>query len=213
VAGALLGVHPFDQPDVESAKVATRAWIERAARGEELLAGARVASGPGVAAFAPRNVAGPDTVEASVARAVDGFLSGATAGEPCALLAFLPASPAVRAALARLRRVLAERFAVVTTLGLGPRYLHSTGQLHKGGPPRGRYLVFSRAAAAVPGSARVPVPGLAIGFAEVHAAQALGDFEALAGRGRRVLRLELAEEPAGALVRVADELAALPALR
>ncbi|HVS15453.1 MAG TPA: hypothetical protein VMV46_16130 [Thermoanaerobaculia bacterium] len=208
VAGSLLGVHPFDQPDVESAKAATRAWIERAARGEELAWGAPVARAPGIAAFAPREAGEGAAAEGSIALAVERFLAGASPGEPCALLAFLPASPPVRAALARLRRELAVRFGVVTTLGLGPRYLHSTGQLHKGGPERGRYLVFSRAAAAVPAGARVPVPGLPLSFAEVHAAQALGDFEALAARGRRVLRLELEDDPADSLTRLAAGLAA-----
>jgi len=204
VAGALLGIHPFDQPDVESAKRATRAWIERAEQGGELAAGIRSGASEGVTAFVFDG--GEANRSASAGQALDRLLSSAQDALFCALLAFLPAVPAARAALERLRAAIAARCRLATSVGIGPRYLHSTGQFHKGGADRGVFVVFSRAVGAIPPAVAGSIPGHRATFAEVHAAQALGDFEALAERGRRVLLLELTGDVPATLDRLAAEI-------
>jgi transaldolase/glucose-6-phosphate isomerase len=209
VAGALLGIDPFDQPDVESAKVATRAWIARAAEGGELEAGERAGASQGVVAYAPARTRSEPA--ASAAAALDRLLSDRGDAVFCSLLAFLPTDPTSRAALDRLRAVIAERHRLACTVGIGPRYLHSTGQFHKGGADCGVFVVLSRSVGSLPEESAVPIPGHDASFAQVHAAQALGDFEALAAKGRRVLHLEVGGGVAATLSRVAAELASLPA--
>ena len=153
VASHLLGVHPFDQPDVQRAKDAT----------------ARILGG-----------AAPDASTPTPADA----LAGAGPGDYVALLAFLPPSPAHDEALAAVRLRLRARRRVAVTAGYGPRFLHSTGQLHKGGPPNG---VFVQIVGDDPED--VAIPGAGYGFARLKQAQALGDLDALRGLGRRVARI------------------------
>jgi hypothetical protein len=99
-------------------------------------------------------------------------------------MAYLPPSPDVDARLGTLRRALARRVGAAVTVGYGPRFLHSTGQLHKGGPPRGHFLQI------VDGTADdLAIPGAPYGFGRLIAAQADGDREALRARGRPVLRV------------------------
>lgn len=154
--GALLGVNPFDQPDVQAAKAAAGAVLER---GED-----------------PPAVGDPSAV-----------LEGTDVGDYIALLAFVaPGSPdadVVQAAAARLR----ERYPVPVTVGIGPRYLHSTGQLHKGGPGGGRFLVV----VAGEDEEDVHIPGRPHTFGQLKRAQAAGDLAALYDAGRRVVRLDV----------------------
>ncbi len=157
VAGHILGVHPFDQPDVQEAKDAT----------------ARVLAAP-----APP----PPTPPLSE------VLASLRAGDYLALLAYLPRTPEHAAVLQDLRLRLRDRHGVATTAGFGPRYLHSTGQLHKGGPPSGVFVQIVREE-----PVDLPVPGKSYTFAQLKAAQAQGDLEALLARGRRVARVTLDE--------------------
>ncbi len=177
VAGHLLGIHPFDQPNVESAKKSTRQVLATWERSGEL----------------PRVAAATDLV-AELERERPTYV---------ALLGYLAPSPALEDAVASLRRALLGRFHVATTFGFGPRYLHSTGQLHKGGPPGGLHVeVVPRA------MADLVIPGRRYGFATLAAAQAEGDLLALHAAGHRCVRLTLAD-PAAELARMAGEL--LPA--
>ena len=174
VAGHLLGVHPFDQPDVESAKKSTR---------EVLAAWEESGTLPAVEA--------PDDLAAELARERPSYV---------ALLAYLAPDPGFEESVARLRRVLIEKLHVATTFGYGPRYLHSTGQLHKGGPPGGLHVeIVPRA------MADLPIPGRRYGFATLAAAQAEGDLLALRGAGRRFVRIT-AGDPAAELARMAGQL-------
>jgi len=109
-----------------------------------------------------------------------------------AILAYLPQDSDVEARLQRLRARVRDSHGVATTLGFGPRFLHSTGQLHKGGPDSGVFLQIT----AEP-SKDLPTPGWQESFGTLIAAQALGDLAALQRRGRRVLRLHLADLDAG----------------
>ena len=155
VAGHVLGVHPFDQPNVQEAKDAT----------------ARVLAAP---APPPQT---PPVAE---------VLASLRSGDYLALLAYLPRTPENAAALQDLRLRLRDRHGVATTAGFGPRYLHSTGQLHKGGPPSGAFVQIVR-----DDPVDAPVPGKPWTFAQLKAAQAQGDLEALLARGRRVARVTL----------------------
>ena len=157
VAGHVLGVHPFDQPNVQEAKDAT----------------ARALAEP-----APPPPALP----------LADVLGSLRAGDYLALLAWLPRTPEHAATLRELRARLRDRHGVAVTAGFGPRYLHSTGQLHKGGAANGAFVQIVDA-----GEADLPVPGKPYTFARLKAAQARGDLEALLGRGRRVARVTLAE--------------------
>jgi glucose-6-phosphate isomerase len=184
VAGRLLGINPFDQPDVESAKKAARSMLE----GTPDAKPADAVDGP-----VEIRALGPD------------WLGDATALDAAveALLEQLdPESGyvAVMAYLDRLhhpdlvdvRRTLAIRTKRPVTFGWGPRFLHSTGQFHKGGPAVGVYLQITGAP-----ETELPVPGQPFGFADLIAAQAAGDATVLAQHGRPVLRLHLTDVPAG----------------
>jgi hypothetical protein len=100
-------------------------------------------------------------------------------------MAYLPPSLATDARLAELRRALGRRLRVAVTLGYGPRFLHSTGQYHKGGPPRGHFLQLVDRS-----EAETPIPGASYGFRQLIAAQADGDLEALRARGRPAIRVD-----------------------
>jgi transaldolase/glucose-6-phosphate isomerase len=153
VAGAILEINPFDQPNVQEAKDRTA----------EILQGGDVSVGP----------------ESSV----EELLEGARPGEYVAIQAFV--DPAEEASL----RPLVERAretGCVVTLGLGPRYLHSTGQLHKGGAPIGRFLQVVDDT-----GTELPIPGRKFGFGRLIRAQAAGDYAALKERGRPVARIRL----------------------
>ena len=179
IAGRVLGINPFDQPDVESAKSAAR----------EMLDG-------GVSEPTPAFVDGAITVYASpgwlpdgastVAEAVSALLSGLDADHGyVAVHAYLHRHR--DAALAAVRDSLATRTGRPVTFGWGPRFLHSTGQYHKGGPGTGVYLQVTGQP-----EADLAVPDRPFTFSEFLTAQAVGDGQVLADKGRPVLRLHLA---------------------
>lgn len=155
VAGHVLGIHPFDQPDVAAAKQATN----------DILA----AGGPAAPVFDdPATILDP--VPAYVA-----------------ILAYVDPSPQNAAALERVRGPLRDRLRVAVTTGFGPRYLHSTGQAHKGGPPGGGFLVVTDETR----SDDVMIPGRGITFGTLIDAQAEGDIRSLRSAGRRVARIRM----------------------
>lgn len=157
VACAVLGVQPFDQPNVQEAKDST----SRALNGDI----------PTVQPGSPGEV-----------------LAGLRAGDYLAINAFLPRNAENEVRLASIRTALRDHFRVATTVGFGPRFLHSTGQLHKGGPASGAFIEVVS-----PPSVDIPVPGRPYTFGQLEAAQALGDLAALLERGRRACRVELSE--------------------
>jgi len=183
IAGRLLSINPFDQPDVESAKTATRALLD-----------------------APSSSAEPaDAVDGAVEiRATPGLLNGATTVDAAvdALLATLPSRGYLsvmayldrlgEAQLADVRDALAKAGGRPVTFGWGPRFLHSTGQFHKGGPPVGVYLQITGAH-----PEDLPIPDSPFSFGVLIGAQAAGDAKVLADHGRPVLRLHLTDRAAG----------------
>lgn len=181
MAGTILGINPFDQPDVQLAKEMTK----RAMAGE----GAGGAPAPVAAAGAEE--------------ALERWLGTAVPGCYVAVQAFLDPSPGNAAAVEALRRVLENRSGLPVTTGWGPRYLHSTGQLHKGGPPSGRFLQLVDRPAI-----DLPIPETDHSFGRLITAQADGDAAALRHRRRTLLRVDLGSAPAEALGRLAEQLGA-----
>jgi len=157
VAGAVLRLNPFDQPNVAESKANTKAVLAKR---------------------------GPPSPAASAGE-LERFLAGVRPGDYLALMAYLPPTPENDRRLAAIRIRLRDRLKVATTLGYGPRYLHSTGQLHKGGPPVGHFIQIAQ-----PSAEDVPIPGEAFGFRELEAAQAEGDLLALRARGRPAIRID-----------------------
>ncbi len=206
-AGIVLGIDPFDQPNVQESKDATKALLAAYARDGALPSPAPVVAEEGLAVYADPDAIGDTPV--SVDGAVRQLLSLVSPGDYFALLAYLPRDPDLEARLGALRLALRDRLGVATTLGFGPRFLHSTGQLHKGGPPTGVYLQVT----AEP-HRDLPIPGWMESFGILVAAQALGDLASLQKRRRRVIRVHLSDQESGLdrLERSIREAIALPAL-
>jgi glucose-6-phosphate isomerase len=183
VAGRLIGIDPFDQPDVESAKKAARGLLD--ARPE-----------PEPPAFVDGEVEVRGTTGLldgvdSLASAVDALVGALGDRGYLAVMAYLDRE-GEDSALAGVRRPLALRTERPVTFGWGPRFLHSTGQYHKGGPANGVYLQITGAS-----TDDVPVPERPFTFGQLIAAQAAGDAQVLADHGRPVLRLHLSDRKAG----------------
>jgi len=197
VAGAELGVNPFDQPDVEAAKVEARKLAAAVEATGELPHEAPLAVDGPLAFFADAGLAARLDPGADAAGVLAAHLARLVPGDYFALLAFLEMSDANRLPLDRLRHRVRDRARVAASLGFGPRFLHSTGQAHKGGPDSGLFLQVT----ADP-RRDLPVPGQRLTFGQVLAAQARGDFEVLRARGRRALRVHLAADPVAGLERL-----------
>jgi glucose-6-phosphate isomerase len=182
VAGAALGVNPFDEPDVREAKTRTQAQLE---------------AWRGSGAFTLRPPL--EAHAAGVQRRTHGLTGERPAGAYVAILDYRPADPRRAQTIARLRRTIRARTGLATTYGVGPRYLHSTGQYHKGGPNTGIFAILTADDATT-----TPVPGRDYTFSALKRAQALGDFDALAAAGRQVVHwhLECADAPPEMLERL-----------
>jgi len=175
VAGAVLEIDAFDQPNVQEAKDLT----------QRVLSEIRPATvGEGI------SWAGTDAE--TLDEAVEGLLAQVRPGDYVALLAYAPPADEHTRALTAIRVALRDRYRVATTAGYGPRYLHSTGQLHKGGPNTG---VFIQVVGDDPRD--LQIPGLGYGFGVLKQAQAIGDYRALRNHRRRVLRIQTHDVRAG----------------
>jgi transaldolase / glucose-6-phosphate isomerase len=184
-AGAMIGINPFDQPDVEAQKIETRELTAAYEKSGALPAEQPFLAVDGIALFAdPRNTAALQA--ASLAAALKAHLDRVKTGDYVALLAYIDRNPAHTEALQSIRRMIRDKTKAATCLGFGPRFLHSTGQAYKGGPNSGVFLQIT-----CEDGADLAVPGQAYGFGIVKAAQARGDFDVLAERGRRLLRVHL----------------------
>ena len=181
LACSILGVNAFDQPDVQDAKDRTRAKIDAYKHDGLLGEGKPDWSADGIRLFSPLSLRGDGLPEVLL-----GFISRAKAGDYVGINAYLPRNPETVSRLSRLRLALRRRTRCATTLGFGPRFLHSTGQLHKGGADNGIFVQLTMTPAA-----DINIPTQGISFGVLERAQALGDYEALAARGRRILRIQL----------------------
>lgn len=190
VAGSVIGINPFNQPDVEASKIETRKLTDEYEQTGALPAEAPIFEGDGIKLFtdkrnatALRQAAGADQ---SLAGFIKAHLDRIGAGDYFALLAYIEMNDAHEAALQEMRHVVRDTRHVATCLGFGPRFLHSTGQAYKGGPNSGVFLQIT-----CEDAVDLPVPGQRYTFGVVKAAQARGDFQVLIERGRRALRVHL----------------------
>lgn len=196
VAGKVLAINPFDQPNVQESKDNTNRLLAEFARAGKLPEPAPVAQADGL------SVSGPGDASAgqrSLGDALAGFLASVRPGDYLALTAYIASTPEHEAALQALRLALRDRLRVATTLGYGPRFLHSTGQLHKGGANNGVFIQF---VAPVADGGALPIPGQGYDFGTLKAAQALGDLQSLATHGRRAIRVDLGRDIAGGLAKL-----------
>ena len=197
VAGSVMGINPFNQPDVESAKIETRALTAAYEETGKLPVRAPVLEGEGFKLYATEayaatlKAAAPAGTLAGYLRA---HLSQIHEGDYFAALAYLPMFAENEAAIQRLRHMVRDKKHVATCLGFGPRFLHSTGQDYKGGPNAGVFLQIT-----ADHSVNVEIPGQKLTFGVVIDAQAAGDLAVLESRGRRALRVHLGVDLAAGL--------------
>jgi glucose-6-phosphate isomerase/transaldolase/glucose-6-phosphate isomerase len=197
IAGHLIDIHPFDQPNVEAAKVLARRMVQAYQEEGRLPELEPTLREGGLTVYG-------DAPAASLGEALQKFLSrGQRNRSYIALQAYLHSAPQIDAALQKLRRRLLERTGLATTLGFGPRFLHSTGQLHKGDGGNGLFIQFiadPQEDAPIPDAAGKDESGISFGV--LIAAQALGDRQALLDAGRPVLRLHLGKDTEAGLAQV-----------
>ncbi len=195
VAGSILGINPFDQPDVEASKVATRHLTEEFEKTGRLPTESPILEADGIRLFAdPRNARELAAADRSIVGFLRAHLGRIRPGDYVALLAYVEMAQAHEAVLQGIRTRIRDRYRVATCLGFGPRFLHSTGQAYKGGPNTGVFLQIT-----CDDAADLRVPDRRYTFGVVKAAQARGDLEVLAERGRRALRVHLGPDVAAGL--------------
>jgi glucose-6-phosphate isomerase len=206
-SGAVLGIDPFDQPNVEEAKQLTRDLLEATGRGRDRRATDAVpvepiASGDGLSLFgdaALRLTSGAGDVTGELAR----HLARRRPDAYLCLQAFIAPTPARDEALARIRSLLRDSTKRATTAGYGPRFLHSTGQLHKGGAPIGWFLQLT-----ADHPADLEIPGWPYTFGQLIDAQAAGDFAAIESHDLPILRVHLGADPDAGLAALEQALGA-----
>jgi len=202
IAGAVIGINPFDQPDVEASKVKTRALTDAYEKTGEWVPERPTAEADGLAVFADSANLEALT-KAGATLSLDALLGAhvkrANGGDYLALLAYVDRSHEHIETLQKLRGKLRDHTHAATALGFGPRFLHSTGQAYKGGPNSGVFIEITHDAAR-----DLPVPGRKFSFGLVEQAQAKGDLDVLEERGRRVLRVNLGADVEAGLTRLAD---------
>jgi transaldolase / glucose-6-phosphate isomerase len=181
IAGSVLGINPFDQPNVQESKDNTKRILDELAAAGRLPSPGEARSSDGIAVFAGSGTTARDALRQT--------LKGAGPGSYVALMAYLPESEEAQQRMDQLRTQIRDRLKVATTFGYGPRFLHSTGQLHKGGASVGTFIQIT----AEPGH-DVEIPGRPFSFAQLEAAQALGDLQALQSRNRPVARIDVGRD-------------------
>jgi transaldolase / glucose-6-phosphate isomerase len=203
VAGSVIGINAFNQPDVEASKIETRKLTDEYEKSGSLPAESPVLTENGIKLFtdeknaaALKQAAGSDATLAGYLRA---HLARLHAGDYFAVLGYIQMNDAHESRLQSIRHAIRDKKRVATCLGFGPRFLHSTGQAYKGGPNSGVFLQIT-----CDDAADLRVPGQKYTFGIVKAAQARGDFQVLAERGRRALRVHLGSDVAAGLAELED---------
>ena len=188
-ASAILGINAFNQPNVQESKTRTKEMIADYQGSGSLNPGAVAWSKDGLNVYGdiPADLSGA----ADLSDVLDAFLSQGSAGDYVAINAYLPDDENIEKLLSRLRKAIRARTYLPVTVGFGPRFLHSTGQLHKGGPNTGLFLEITADPVV---DTEIPGQGMTFGIMEL--AQALGDYQALKARGRRVIRVHLSDPAA-----------------
>jgi transaldolase / glucose-6-phosphate isomerase len=198
VAGSIIGINAFNQPDVEASKIETRKLTSEYEATGKLPPEAPFFEDKGVKFFADEKNAGALKGGATLGGVLKTHLSRIGAGDYFAVLGYIPMDLANEKALQGIRHAVRDKKKVATVLGFGPRFLHSTGQAYKGGPNSGVFLQIT-----CDDAKDLSVPGQKYTFGIVKAAQARGDFAVLAERGRRALRVHLGKNLKGGLATLA----------
>ena len=198
VAGSLMGINPFDQPDVEASKIATRRLTDEYEKTGSLPGETPLLDADGIKLFADAENSSSLSSDAGGDLSLVGYLRAhlnrLSAGDYLGLLAYVEMNETHEQRLQQIRQAVRDSKQVATCVGFGPRFLHSTGQAYKGGPNSGVFLQVTCDAAA-----DLAVPGQKYTFGVVKAAQARGDFQVLAERNRRALRVHLGANVAAGL--------------
>jgi transaldolase/glucose-6-phosphate isomerase len=189
VAGSIIGINAFNQPDVEASKVATRKLTSEYEATGKLPAEEPFFESDGVKLYADAKNADALKQGKSLAEILKTHFARAGQGDYFALLGYITMNPQNEAVLQTIRHSVRDKKKVATVLGFGPRFLHSTGQAYKGGPNTGVFLQIT-----CDNAVDLPVPDQKYTFGVVKAAQARGDFTVLAERGRRALRVHLGKD-------------------
>ena len=193
VAGSIIGINAFNQPDVEASKIATRNLTSAYEKSGSLPAEKPVLEDGGIKLFTDDKNAAELAQAAGGDKSLAGYLKAHLgrigAGDYFAVLGFIQMNAEHEKALQAIRHAVRNKKHVATCLGFGPRFLHSTGQAYKGGPNSGVFLQIT-----CDDAVELPVPEQKYTFGVVKAAQARGDFQVLAERGRRALRVHLGRD-------------------
>ncbi len=196
VAGSIIGINAFNQPDVEASKIATRNLTSEYEQKGSLPAEKPVLEDSGIKLFTDEKNATDLARGAGGDKSLSGYLKAHLgrigAGDYFAVLGYIQMNPEHQKALQAIRHAVRDKKRVATCLGFGPRFLHSTGQAYKGGPNSGVFLQIT-----CDDAVELPVPQQKFTFGVVKAAQARGDFQVLTDRGRRALRVHLHDVDAG----------------
>jgi len=179
--GALLQVNPFDEPNVQESKDITTKLLTSYRTSRRLPEWAVDREEDGITLMT-----GAGTKPPTVSEGLGAHMALVKPGDYVAFQAYLPPKPEMAEALQELRRMMRDKTKLAVTVGMGPRYLHSTGQLHKGGPPNGLFIQLT-----TDDAHDLAIPGESYSFAVLKNAQALGDLQALRNKGRRVIRVHL----------------------
>jgi len=190
-AGWRLEINPFDQPNVQESKDATKALLEKYSQEGKLPQPTPLATGGQLSVYGGGEASQPSNSLREVLRA---HCATIKPGDYFALLAYVEETPETEEALQAIRVNVRDATGCATTVGYGPRFLHSTGQLHKGGPDSGVFIQIT-----APDKVDLEVPGAPYTFGVLKQAQALGDFQSLIAHGRRAIQVNLGEDASAGL--------------
>ena len=194
-AGWRLGINPFDQPNVQESKDATKELLNTFVNHGKLPDQNKLVSDDALAIYGEADQ--EQLSSDSTLAAIRSHLSTIKSGDYVALLNYVEETPEIDGEIQKIRLLLRDATKCATTIGYGPRFLHSTGQLHKGGPDSGVFFQIT-----ANDGVDFPVPGEPYTFSILKQAQALGDFRSLAARGRRAIRIDLGNDTVGGLKRL-----------
>ena len=195
-AGWRIGINPFDQPNVQESKDATKEFLEAFTRDGKLPEQSVVANDGMLTIYADDKTISALSAS-SVGDAIKAHLARVKPGDYIAMLDYIEETPEHEAEIQAIRTQMRDATRCATTTGYGPRFLHSTGQLHKGGPATGVFLQVT-----APDTKDLPIPGVPYTFSTLKQAQALGDFRSLSTRGRRAIRVDLGSDVLAGLKRL-----------
>jgi transaldolase / glucose-6-phosphate isomerase len=201
-AGALIGIDAFDQPNVQESKDNTGRLLKEFSTSHLLPKPTAAATQGILSLFCPDSLKSQLGVSGGIEEMLKAFFKLAKPGDYFALMAYVAPNSTVESEVTKIRLAVRDHLKIATTFGYGPRFLHSTGQLHKGGPNTGLFLQITQDHDDDP-----PIPGTSYGFATLSQAQYLGDFTSLQNHDRRVIRIHLSGDPSGALSLVRSEIA------